>query len=65
MREAFRQRMEAKKKKSQRVVKQSFKQKVISKGTSYSDKFEARRKNRLSARSTKRGNTNAALNRLG
>ena len=65
MREAFRQRMEAKKKKTQRPVKLSVKQKVISKGTSYSDKFEMRRKNRLSLKSTKRGNTNAAINKLG
>ena len=38
---------------------------MISKGTAYSDKYEARRKQRLSQSTTKRGVTNAAMNRLG
>ena len=44
-------------------MKLSNKSKVISKGTSYSDKYEARRNQRLS--NSKRSNTNAAMNRLG
>ena len=44
-------------------MKLSIKSKVISKGTSYSDKHEARRKQRLST--SKRSNTNAAMNKLG
>ena len=63
MREAFRQRMANKKKKLQRPVKLSAKSKVITKGTSYNDKYESRRAQRLS--SNKRGNTHAAMNRLG
>ena len=45
-------------------MKVSDKQKVISKGSNYSDKYESRRNQRLKAGS-KRGNTNAAMNRLG
>ena len=44
-------------------MKLSNKSKVISKGTSYSDKYEARRNQRLS--NSKRSNTNAAINKLG
>ena len=55
--------MEAKKKKKQqRVVKMSVKAKVISKGTSYSDKDDVRRKQRASH---KKSITHAALNKLG
>ena len=63
MRESFKSRMEAKKKKKQqRVVKMSVKAKVISKGTSYSDKDDVRRKQRAS---NKKSITHAALNKLG
>lgn len=66
MREAFKRKMEGKKKKKlQRQVKLSTKSKVISKGTAYSDKYESRRKVRLATGSSKRGNTNAAMNKLG
>ena len=44
-------------------MKLSAKSKVISKGTSYSDKYESRRAQRLSV--NKRGNTHAAINKLG
>ena len=44
MRDGFKQRMEGKKqKKIRQSMKLSTKSKVISKGTSYSDKYEARR----------------------
>lgn len=66
MREAFKRKMEGKKKKKiSRQVKLSTKSKVISKGTAYSDKYESRRKLRLAAGTSKRGITNAAMNRLG
>ncbi len=54
-----------KKKKISKVMKVSAKAKVISKGTSYNDKYEIRRKMRMSQSSSKRGNTNAAVNKLG
>ena len=63
MREAFKAKMMHKKKKMQRPMKLSAKSKVISKGTSYSDKYEIRRAQRLSG--SGRGNTSAAMNRLG
>jgi len=66
MRDEFRQKMEGKKKKKMmRPMKLSVKSKIITKGTSYNDKYEIRRKLQLSGSSSKRGNTNAAINRLG
>lgn len=53
-----------KKKKALKPMKVSEKSKVITKGTSYSDKYEMRRKMRMSTGS-KRTNSNAAMNRLG
>ena len=44
-------------------MKLSAKSKVISKGTSYHDKYEIRRAQRLSGKG--KGNSNAAINRLG
>lgn len=65
MREAFRAKMDMKKKKHQRQTKVSVKAKVISKGTSYNDKYEIRRKMRMSMSSSKTNNSGAAVNRLG
>ena len=63
MRESFRSRMDNKRKrKMQKVVKMSTKNRVISKETSYNDKEDARRKHRISG---KKPTTNAALNKLG
>ena len=63
MRESFRSRMELKRKRIARPVKLSTKQRVISKGTSYGDKDEVRRRQRLQGSKTK-GLTNACVNRL-
>lgn len=66
MREAFRKRQEGKKKKKlHKQVSLSAKSKVITKGTAYNDKYESRRKIRLSTGASKRGVTNAAMNKLG
>ena len=51
------------KKKTQKVQKISVKNKVISKGTSYSDKYEARRKMRLGTKM--RNLTGKTMNKLG
>ena len=66
MRDEFRQKMEGKKKKKlMRPMKLCVKSKIITKGTSYNDKYEIRRKVQLSGSSLKRGTTNAAINKLG
>ncbi len=58
--------MDSKKKgRMHKPLKVSAKNKVISKGTSYSDKYEIRRKMRLSIGSNKRTNSNKAVNKLG
>ena len=62
-REEWKSKMHLRKKKVVRPMKMSVKSKVISKGTSYHDKYEIRRAQRLSGKG--KGNSNSAINRLG